>query len=55
MFSLPGPGPKSGAVLIMAPLGLGAGGQVGEDPKFCLVIKEALLAVYVHGGSDTYF
>ena len=39
----------------MAPLGLGAGGQVAEDPKFCLVIKEALQAVYVPGSSDTYF
>ena len=39
----------------MAPLGLGAGGQVGEDPKFCLIIKEGLQAVYVPGSSDTYF
>lgn len=37
--SRPGPGPKSGAVLIMAPLGLGAEGQGGRGMEFCLIIK----------------
>lgn len=34
--SRPGPGPKSGAVLIMAPLGLGAEGQRGERNRVLL-------------------
>lgn len=42
------PGPKSGAVLIMAPAGWGLGAGVREDPEFCLIIKgETLLAVSV--------
>lgn len=56
-----GPGPKSGAVLIMAPLGLGAGGwglgtRVRDSTEFCLIIKgKALLSVYAHSGSDSLF
>lgn len=41
------PGPKSGAVLIMAPWGWGLGAGVGEDPEFCLIITGEASCVYV--------